>query len=310
MRYKRARKPESPTPPQKRRLKTKPLVILIGILFACNLLWFIAWLMPSKTSTVKDDEEVASVDGKVITREMWMAAMEEKIGRETLRELVNSEVMEAAAVKYGIEVSEKEIDLELALIYSGDQGAYTGIDTDKEREIIRSTLILEKVLTKDVVIQDEDIKKNYEKNTSLYNIETAYRTSVIVVNTEEEAKQTLKELKDGSNFDALAKERSIDLASANLGGDIGYIHQKTDFIDVAIVDAVLKLKENAVSEPIQLEDGTYAILSVGNQLEGRTFKLKEVKEHIRRELALEQLPEKVNPEAFWKDFKATWFYEK
>lgn len=305
----RKKNPE-PTPPQKRRLKTKPLVILIGILLACNLLWFIAWIVPSKPSTVQDGEEVASVDGKVITREMWMAAMEEKVGRETLRELINAEVMEAAAKKYGIEVSEKEIDLELALIYSGDQGAYTGLDTDKEREMIRSTLILEKVLTKDVVIEDEAIKKNYEKNTALYNIETAYRTALIVVNSEEEAKQTIKELKGGSNFGALAKERSIDLASGNLGGDIGYIHKNTDFIEPAIVESVLDLKQNTVSDPILLEDGTYAVLSIGNRLEGRKFKLKEVKEHIRRELALEQLPEKVNPEAFWKDFKATWFYEK
>lgn len=309
MRYTRKQNPE-PTPPQKRRLKTKPLVILIGLLFVCNLLWFIAWLAPSKSSTALDEEEVASVNDKIITREMWMAAMEEKIGRETLRELINAEVMEAAANKYGIEVSEEEIDLELALIYSGDQGAYTGMDTEKEREAIRSTLILEKVLTKDVVIEDEAIQKNYDENASLYNIETAYRTALIVVSSKEEAEQTLKELKGGSNFEVLAKERSIDLASANLGGDIGYIRKDSDFIESAIVEAVFKLKGNSVSKPIPLEDGNYAIVSVGNRLEGRTFKLKEVKEHIRRELALEQLPEKVNPEVFWKDFKATWFYEK
>lgn len=309
MRYARKRSPkESPT--QKRRLKTKPLVILIGILLFCNLLWFIAWLTPSNAKPVQSGEEVASVNGEVITREMWMVAMEERIGRETLRELINEEVMAAAAQEYGIEVSDREIDLELTLMHAGDQSAYTGLDTEKERETIKSTLILEKVLTKDVVVEDEEIKKNYDENAALYKVQTAHRTSLIVVESLDEAKQTLKELKGGSNFSILAKERSVDSSSANLGGDIGYINDDVDFVDPAIVQTASKLQIDSVSEPILLEDGRYAIVSVIDRLKGQTFKLKEVKEHIRRELALEQLPEKINPEVFWKDFKVKWFYEE
>lgn len=309
MRYARKQNPE-PKSPQKRKLKTKPLVILIGVLFLCNLFWLIAWISPSKSQPIQSDEEVASVNGKVITREMWMAAMEEKVGRETLRELINAEVMEAAAKEYGIKVTDQEVDLELSLIHSGEQSAYTGLDMERERETIRSTLILEKVLTKDIVIEDEDIKENFDENAALYQVQAAHRTALIVVDTLEDAQQTLKELKDGSNFSVLAKERSVDVASANLGGDIGYINAATDFVDPSIAQAVPKLKLGAVSDPVLLESGQYAIVSVKDRLEGQTFKLKEVNEHIRRELALEQLPEKVNPEAFWKDFKAKWFYEE
>lgn len=309
MKYARKQNPKS-APPQKRRLKTKPLVILLGILLFCNLLWFIAWITPSKSQPIQNEEEVASVNGNAITREMWMVAMEEKIGRETLRELINEEVMAAAAKEYGIKVTDQEVDLELTLIHAGDQSAYTGLDAEKEREAIRSTLILEKVLTKDVVIEDEDIQKNYDENTALYQVQPANRTALIVVESLEEAEQALRELEDGSNFSILAKERSVDFASANLGGDIGYINAEADFVDPIIVQTASALKVDAVSEPISLENGHYAIVSVSDRLEGQTFKLKEVKEHIKRELALEQLPEKVNPEAFWKDFKAKWFYEE
>lgn len=305
MRYARKQSNQSP-PPEKRRLKRKPLVVLIGVLLLCNLFWFIAWLIPSKSTN--SNEEVASVNGKSITRETWMAAMEEKIGRETLQELINQEVMEAAAKEYGIKVSDKEIELELALIHSVNQEAYTGLDEEKERDAIYASLILEKVLTKDIVIDDADIKKSYNENNDLYNIEDAYRTSIIVVPTLEDAKQTVEELKEGSSFEVLAKERSIDSASANLGGDIGYINDADDFVDPAIVEVVSQLKVDDVSAPIALSDDTYAVVLVNNQLKGKNFKLKEVKEHIRRELALRQLPEKVNPEAFWKDFDAKWFY--
>lgn len=288
-----------------KRLKTKPLIILLSVLLFGNLLWFTLWVKAAKSSK----EEVAAVDGATITREAWMVAMEEKIGRETLRELVNEKVMEAAAKEYGISVSKKELETELALIHSRDEDAYTGLDLKKEKEAIKSALILEKVLTKDIVIDDQEIKKNYEENLDVYHVETAARTSIIIVDTKEEAEQAIKEVKDGSNFAALAREKSVDLASASLGGDIGYINESSTIVDDAIIQAATDLKKGKLSEPIALEDGRFAVAYVSDIMKGKKFKLKEVKEHIQRQLALEQLPETITPDAFWKDFNVTWFYE-
>ncbi|MCG7346242.1 peptidyl-prolyl cis-trans isomerase [Sporosarcina sp. ACRSL] len=296
------------TLPQKRRLKAKPLLILIGILFACNVLWFIGWLIPDKSK--QPDEEVATVAGEPITRAQWMTAMEKEVGREVLLDLVNNKVMETAAKKYGIEVTDEEIELELALITSVDGRSHSGLDIEQTRQKIRANLILEKVLSNDVVIDDATVKSFYEENESLYNILTAYRTSVIIVPTKQEAEQAIDELSKGSSFDALAKELSIDLASASLGGDIGYINATTETVDPAIYKAASKLKEGKVGDAVQLQDGTYAIILVNEVVEGRTFSFDEVKDHIKRELAIEQLPQTVNPEAFWKEFDATWFYGK
>ncbi len=293
---------------QKRKLKTKPLVLLIGILLAFNIFWFVGWLMPDKLK--QTDEVVATVAGKSITREQWMTAMEKEVGRETLLELVNGKVMEVAAEQYGIEVSDKEIDLEIALIRSVDGRSHSGQDEEQMRQKIRSNLILEKVLTKDVVVKDNAIKEQYDGNVALYNIKTAYRTAIIVVSTKDEAEQTIDELSKGSSFDVLAKERSTDLASSSLGGDIGYINDSTDSIDKAIVEAASGSKENSTSEVIALSDGAYAVIHVSEVVKGQSFKFKEVKEHIKRELALEQLPQTVSPEAFWKEFDAKWFYGK
>lgn len=305
MKYNRIRNHDL-TVTEKRKLKTKPLLVIIGVLFICNLLWFIAWIKPDKSW--KTGEEVASVNGVAISREMWMTAMEKEVGRETLLGLVNEQVMEAAAKEYGIKVSDKEINLELALIHSVDKQAYTGLDAEEERKKVRAALILEKVLTKDVVISNEQVKKNYEENNALYNIETAYRTAIIVLPTKEEAEQAARELKDGSNFNVLAKERSIDASSASLGGDIGYINDSTESVDQAIVVAARKTKEASTSKPVLLNDGTYAIVSVSNIIKGKSFKLKEVKDAIKREIALEQLSESVSAEAFWQEFDARWFY--
>ena len=52
-------------------------------------------------------------------------------------------------------MTDKEIDLEIALIRSVDGRSHSGLDMEKMRQKIRSNLILEKVLTKDVVIEDK-----------------------------------------------------------------------------------------------------------------------------------------------------------
>lgn len=305
MRYYRNPKVE-PEKPQRKQLKQKPLLIVIGVLLLCNFFWLIAWLIPSSSKIAR--EEVAFVDGEAITRETWMAAMEKKIGRETLLELVNQKVIEAAAKKNKISVSEKEIDFELALMHAGDGQEFTGMNAEEERQKIRETLILEKVLTKDVVIDDKMIKSSFKENEALYNIETAYRVAMIVVETKADAEQVLNEASDGSNFEVLAKERSIDAASASLGGDIGYVNESMDHIDKGIYSVAKSMKIGTLSDVLPLSDGTFAIIRVSDKVKGRSFKLKEVKDHIKRELALEQLPESVKPEAFWKEFKAEWFY--
>ena len=94
---------------QKRKLKTKPLFrdwnpFSLSISSGSLVGSF-------RTNRSKQDEEVASVAGEPITREQWMTAMEKEVGRETLLDLVNEKVMEVAAEQYGIDVSDKEIDL-------------------------------------------------------------------------------------------------------------------------------------------------------------------------------------------------------
>lgn len=297
-------------PYTQRRLKTKPVLILIAILLAGNVLGFIAWLIPSSASE-GGNEQVASVAGEPITRQQWMAAMEELYGKETLQNLVNVAVVEKAASKYDIDVSDEEIDMELALISSAQDQYDTSLQkltTEQLRQKIRSQLILEKVLTKDVVIAEEKTKAYYDDNASLFNIPTTYRTSVIVVATREEADSVAKELKNGSTFSTLARERSLEAASASLGGDIGFVSEQDANVDEAIPVVLKGLKKGETSEPFALSDGRYGVVYVSDMLKGQSFAYEDVKDHIQRELALEQLPKTVTAEALWSEFDASWFY--
>lgn len=297
--------------PTKKRLKTKPVLVVLSILLLGNLLWFIAWLIPNDTTKSNDSEEVASVAGKVITKEQWMASMESIYGKEVLLDIVNAEVMEAAAKKYKIKVTDDEVDLELALIRSTQDGVSLQTnDEDLVRKSIRSRLILEKVLAKDIVIEDEAIKAFYDNNKNLYNTATSYRTSVIYVSTEAEAEKVAKELENGSSFEGLARERSADPSSASLGGDIGYISEGNESVDKVLIDEIQKMKKGKWSKPITLADGRFAVAMVKSIFEGKSFSYTDVKDHIRRELALDQIPQSVTQEAFWKEFDADWVYSE
>lgn len=302
------------TPPKiplsQRRLKTKPALALLGILLLGNIFWFVLWLLPSEEKD-SSNEAVATIDGDKITRQQWLAEMESRYGKETLQDLVNEAVMEKASKKYDIKVSQEEIELEVALMRSAQDTTDTSIENLTKEQLhqkVRAQLILEKVLTKDVVIDDKQTSTYYKDNKSLYNIPTSYQTSIIVLKSKSDAESVKKELKNGSEFFVLARERSLDTASASLGGDIGYVTADQEGVDQAISSAVQKLKKGEVSAPVALSDGRYALLQVLEIIEGQEFTYEDVKEHIARELAMEQLSSTIAPEVFWDEFKAKWFY--
>ncbi|MFY0741034.1 peptidyl-prolyl cis-trans isomerase [Solibacillus silvestris] len=311
---------KTPQPPQnnlpytQRRLKTKPTLLLLLLLLIGNLFWFVLWLLPSdETTSVKEDggEKIAAVEGDSITRQQWLAEMENRYGKETLQSLVNEAVMEKAAEKYKLDVKEEEIDLEIALLRSAqdsNDSTLHSLSPEQLRQKMRAQLILDKVLTNDIVVKENEAKKYYEDNKSIYNIPTTHRTSIIIVNSKEDAERVEKELKDGSDFAVLAREHSLDTASASLGGDIGFISSSQSAVDPAILPEVEKLKEKETSKPFVLSDGRYAIVKVTENMEGQSFSFDEVEGHVKRQLALEQLSPSITPEAFWAEFNATWIY--
>ncbi|MFF5996825.1 peptidyl-prolyl cis-trans isomerase [Lysinibacillus sp. KU-BSD001] len=303
----------SPTPTNvrltQRRLKTKPALTVMGILLLGNIFWFMLWIWPSGGDNQGGEEIAATIDGEKITRQQWLAEIESRYGKETLKDLVNEAVMEKAAKKYDIKVIEDEIDLEIALMRSAqDMNDTENLTEEQLRQKVRAQLILERVLAKDIIIEEEQTSTYYEENKSLYNIPTAYRTSMIVVASKADAQSVEKELASGSDFSVLARERSLDAASASLGGDIGFITEEQDTIDTAIGQAVAKLKKDETSKPIKLSDGRYALVQLLETVEGQSFAYEEVKEQIAREMAMEQLSATITPEAFWADFDVTWFY--
>ncbi len=90
----------------------------------------------------------------------------------------------------------------------------------------------------------------------------APRSSIKKMRTEAEArvmaKELVTELRAGTPFELIAKEKSEDKVSAAKGGDFGSIKQ-TDRIPEEIKKAVFALKPGQVSDPVKQPNGFYIL---------------------------------------------------
>lgn len=290
------------------RLKRSVLVVIIGILLVTNMITLV-WKWSS--GAIVTPEVVASVGGESVTREDWLYSLEQKYGKEELRELINEQVIDHLAKKYDISVSDKEVEQEYYFI----QSVYNAFDEenleneDSLKDQIRSELLLEEILTKDVQVPDKDLKSFYEQNEHLYDISKMFKLKQLKVQDLSEAEQAIEELEAGSNFEALAMERSNDEKSAHLGGDIGYVPLDGDFLSSDASEEIDSLSAGEWTKPIK-QDSEYVIYYVEDVLKERHFSFKEVKSQIRRQIALEQIETPLQPESFWEEVGVEWFYGK
>ena len=83
-------------------------------------------------------------------------------------------------------------------------------------------LLAKKVMEKTITITEEELQKTYDQ---VYG--EKIEASQIVFKTRREAEEALKKLKSGADFATLAKNESIDRASAIRGGKCSLLVQRT-----------------------------------------------------------------------------------
>ncbi|YCI77204.1 peptidyl-prolyl cis-trans isomerase [Bacillus sp. R1-10] len=290
--------------------KQKLRAIIAGLALL-NLLTIIIFVIkPLITSkSVIGEETAAKVGSKDISRDAWINELEKRYGEDVLEEMVDKEVVKQAAEKYKVKISDEELDRELKMMKTmyGTAGQNLNKSTDQLRQEIQSSLLLEKLLTKDVSISETAMRDYYDNNKDIYRIPTAFHISHITTSTKKQADQVIRELEKGVSFDVLAMEKSLDEFTANQGGDMGYISQDNEQVSKEYIAAAEKLKVKKWSDAIQTEDG-WAVLYLHERIKGKQYEYEEVKDKIHRQIALEQIQAPVSGKIFWDEFDVEWFY--
>lgn len=125
----------------------------------------------------------------------------------------------------------------------------------QESNILINTLMSEKFA--DLKFSDEELKAEYDRLVGLSDA-SEYKARHILLQTEDEAKVVIEELKDGANFEELAKAKSQGPSAPN-GGDLGWF--KAETMVPAFAEAVGKMEKGAYSsEGVNTRFGWHVIL--------------------------------------------------
>ncbi|USK85258.1 peptidyl-prolyl cis-trans isomerase [Peribacillus asahii] len=290
----------------KKRLRS--MVAGLALLNLITIVIFAIWPM-FNSRTVGGGETVAQIGDVGISRESWINELEQRYGKDVLKEMVDEEVVKQMAEKYDVSVTDQEIEREYKIMKTlyGTYEQSQSQSEDQRKAQIKADLLLEEILTKDVSISETEIKNYYNDNQDLFRIPTTYRISHLTTATKSEADKVMKELTKGVSFQVLAMEKSLDEFTANQGGAMGFISEDNERVPKVYIETAASMKTNDWSKPIQIEEG-WAVLYLHEKIKGEQFSYDEVKQQIRRQLAMEHIQTSVSSEIFWDELEVEWFY--
>ena len=127
---------------------------------------------------------------------------------------------------------------------------------------MRSQAIYNKVLEpvkNEVTVSDEELKAQYDKAPTYYDIAETAHVMLIAVATEEEAKDIVKKIDEGKDFMELAREKSLASDAAKNGGDIGW-QTKDNLLQEIGENVFHPTIEFNVPYHIQARDGWYVFI--------------------------------------------------
>jgi len=151
-----------------------------------------------------------------------------------------------------------------------------------EDEAIRQVLLKRFLAGK---ITDADLKKRYDAEVAKVPPTEELKASHILVKTEDEAKDIIKQLEGGADFAKLAKEKSTDTGSGANGGDLGYFGDG-DMVPEFYAAANKLKKGEFTKDPVKSQYGWHVILLTDRRTK-EAPKFEEVKGQIKDELTQE-----------------------
>ena len=217
-------------------------------------------------------ENIVLVNGKAISKNQvqhFISKQPKKTNfQQSIQEMINVELLVQQAEKEKL-LDEDSLQLEL----------------ERTRNAIIASEYLKKVLS-DFKITNDDLKKRYQQQYVNGPEEFEYNANHILLKTEDEAKDLIKQLNDGSEFTELAKKHSTGPSGKN-GGSLGWFKRTTMVKPFA--DATVAMEKGKISQsPVKTQFGWH-IIQLNDKRKVEALKFNTVERKIRTELSAEKI---------------------
>jgi len=236
----------------------------------------------AKSKPAAESTTIAKVNGVAVPRARQDLLMQQQGARgmpdnEQTRalvrdELINREVLYQEAQKAGVgKKPEVQAQVDMA-----------------RQDVVVSAYVRDWVRTHPVT--DADVQKEYDRAKSQTG-DKEYRARHILVETEEQAKGLIDELKKGGKFEDLATKNSKDPGSAQRGGDLDWNVPGT--YDKQFADALVKLEKGKYTDtPVHTRFG-YHIIMLEDVRPVKFPALNEVRQRISQQITQGRIEELV-----------------
>jgi parvulin-like peptidyl-prolyl isomerase len=209
-----------------------------------------------------DQYELALLDQGLDPDTQEGHAQLDQVGPDVLESMIGFVLIEQSAAALGATVSDEELEekIEADIATGGGQAAFdewlqaTGQTREDYRAILREYMLSQGVLeavTADVSDTAEQVRARH-----------------IVVASEGEAEEIAALLADGADFEMLAQQRSLDVATRDDGGDQGWFPR--GLVATEMESAAFSLQPGELSDPFWLGEG-YHILQVVEREDARAL---------------------------------------
>ncbi|SDE54417.1 foldase protein PrsA [Paenibacillus sp. UNCCL117] len=253
---------------------------------------------PEPPSKAEQERAIASIGEHVITRQDLQQQLLQKYGKEVLDQMIDREVVRREAGAIGVSADEPEIKRELERMQQGYESEsqfyqameeQLGLSREALNEDVRYKLLMEKVAIQGIQVADVAVDEYIQHHPEEFQATVQLRLEQIVTASKEQANRASADLAKGMDFAKVAKERSLDDATRNSGGDLGWLEEDDPFVHPQILKAGKQLQPGQVSKPIEV-DGSYVIVRLRERKVQSKGSPESIREQVRRELALREAP--------------------
>ena len=190
-------------------------------------------------------------------------------------------------------VRDELVNREVLMQEAQRAGVAKQADVQTQLEMARQEIIVSAYLrdyARKHPVTDAEVQKEYDKAKAQHG-DKEYRARHILVETEDQAKTLIAELKKGGKFDDLASKNSKDTGSAQRGGDLDWNVPAT--YDKQFSDAMVKLEKGKYTDmPVRTRFG-FHIIQLDDVRPARFAALAEVKPRIQQMLVQTKIEELV-----------------